>query len=684
MLKTRYTKPLILVGAVTLAVCVWAVIFLHVREARDGAINQAKRDTRNLAIAFEEHLNGILDDADARLGLLKKAFETDRDHFDFNKTMSLLPAPGKPIIKIAMADANGDIWGSTHGVTNPPTNVADRSYHQLHKLKDSGELNISEPIFGRVLNQWTMVVSRRLNDATGGFAGIVGVTLDPVYLSSFFDKINLGDGGVICVVGLDGVVRARAGLGTEAPLIGATIANAQARFGAVWTGSAIGASEFDGVERISSFRRLAGYPLVVVVATSVAHALVGEEAQVRNLLAAGGVLTIALFGLAALMIRAIQVREARDLALRGIAMNLPGVMYQSRRAADGSNFRFDYLSDRSEEYFGCTPKEAYDDPERYLRSIDPEDRRRVESSLYATPPVGRTWRDSYRVVVNGKLRWMSESNWSRRAPDQSIVNEGVAIDITDLKERERELEEAQRRAEEANRAKSAFLANMSHELRTPLNAIMGYSEVIRDRHFGADDPRYPEYAGLIHKSGAHLLSIINDLLDLSRIDAGRFDLEESDVDVPTLIDDAMVLVRPMADARGIHIERTIAIKGVLKVDRRCISQAIVNVISNAIKFTPIGGRIHVAFALRGDRPSVTITDNGRGIGVEHMKRIFEPFHRGDPAIRHDSAGTGLGLPICKVIMEAHGGGVDVRSAPGEGTTVILTLPKERATRLQAA
>ena len=238
-----------------------------------------------------------------------------------------------------------------------------------------------------------------------------------------------------------------------------------------------------------------------------------------------------------------------------------------------------------------------------------------------------------------------------------------------------EIEDKGRQLEIANQHKSEFLASVSHELRTPLNAIIGFSEVMLERMFGDVNEKQEEYLNDILSSGRHLLSLINDILDLAKIEAGRMELEASDFDLPQAIDNTLILVRERAVRRSITLERTVDPQlGEVKGDERKVKQVLLNLLSNAVKFTPEGGRIEVRAALADGAAEISVTDTGVGIAPEDHAAVFEEFRQvgTDYARKHE--GTGLGLALARKFVELHGGKIWVKSQVGQGATFTFTIP----------
>ncbi|MEQ8818197.1 MAG: ATP-binding protein [Thalassobaculum sp.] len=251
-------------------------------------------------------------------------------------------------------------------------------------------------------------------------------------------------------------------------------------------------------------------------------------------------------------------------------------------------------------------------------------------------------------------------------------NDRLEATVADLRTSKAELEAA-------NRFKSEFLANMSHELRTPLNAIIGFSEIMADRIYGPlGDARYEEYARDIGQSAEHLVGIIGDILDMTRMESGQLALREEAVDVGTLIDDALRIVRPLVRAKEIDLQRPAP--GSAAVTLRCdpmrVRQVLINLLSNAVKFTEARGRVSVAVQA-DDGLRVTIADTGIGIAEADLGRVLTPFAQVENAFSRRYQGTGLGLSLSKTLMEHHGGRLELTSRLGEGTSVVLWFPTSR-------
>jgi PAS domain S-box-containing protein len=330
---------------------------------------------------------------------------------------------------------------------------------------------------------------------------------------------------------------------------------------------------------------------------------------------------------------------------------------------------------------------GYPDPEALVAGLTD-----IGAQLY----VENARRDEFRarmqvndVVTNfvseiyhrsGRRIWISEN--ARAVRDQTgelICYEGSVEDVTEKIEQDRALRAALRQAEMANKMKASFLAAMSHELKTPLNAVLGFSEIIRDQVLGpVGQPAYRDYAGDIHKSGARLLAVINDVLDVSRLQGGLMTIEERPENLRDILDEAIKLARYKApDARKIELDLPDDVPALL-ADPRRLAQAIGNLLANALKFTPEPGRVQLTARRTFDGGvQLSVVDNGIGMAEETIASALEPFRQLDGSLSRRFEGTGLGLYIAKALAELHGGSLKVKSAVGEGTTVTIALPATR-------
>ncbi len=321
--------------------------------------------------------------------------------------------------------------------------------------------------------------------------------------------------------------------------------------------------------------------------------------------------------------------------------------------------------------------------EDVFRFHPPWARDMLERAVANVVAAGQTWvGESALLTRSGREIPVLQVIFAHRGleDDQPLITT-IARDISDLKRIQATLEEAKAEAERANHAKSEFLANMSHELRTPLNSVIGFAEMLADGHYGEVNDRQRQFLASILDSGHHLLDLINDILDLAKVDAGRLSLEPVELDAGILVRDLAGALAVIAARKGISLAVE-AREGLPRVaaDPRRLKQIALNLLSNAIKFTPEGGRIEVAVRASEERGEpgglwLAVADSGIGIRAEDLPRLFQPFEQVDGSYHRSEQGTGLGLALTRRLVELHGGRVWAESAgPGRGSTFHVVLP----------
>ncbi len=349
----------------------------------------------------------------------------------------------------------------------------------------------------------------------------------------------------------------------------------------------------------------------------------------------------------------------------------------------------------------------------------PDDLPAVRAACTRTLQEGAVFDQEYRIRRgDGAIRWMRAVAHAQPQPNGPTSIVGVVQDITDARALREELREknaallcnqlrleqtnadlqskaaemtelaqkldaalvkekaATQEAQAASQAKSDFLAMMSHELRTPLNAILGFAEVMRDGHCGTDLDRFRGYAGYIHEAGEHLLALISDILDLAKLESGRVELQPIEMDVTDLFTRARELTSGLAEAARVELSVDTVMPGLsLLADRRATMQMLFNLLSNAIKFTPAEGKVRVKLDLPAEGGVViAVEDTGIGMTESGIKRALERFTQVEPLDRRSQHGTGLGLPLVKELIELHGGTLELRSEPNQGTQARLCFP----------
>lgn len=406
---------------------------------------------------------------------------------------------------------------------------------------------------------------------------------------------------------------------------------------------------------------------LAVLAGLIAVAVHGPPEASPGMAAVAALLT---GGAAALALRLSAARQARRLAAAEGAMTR---IEEVLAGQPGLTLVLD-ASGAALAAYGAAPAALPVDPlfdEGLIAAVHAPDRPAVQAALAkARAGVEAQVRFAPRLALDRRillvLRRLDQGD-----PPRLIA---LALDATLAHAREAGLEAARAEAEAQNAGKSRFLANMSHELRTPLNAVLGFSDIMRQRLFGPIPDRYADYARSIHEAGGHLLDLINDVLDVSRIEAARYDLTIERFDVREMVSEALSLVRVQADDKGVDLAAVLPPEPLtVAADRRALKQIALNLLSNAVKFTPAGGSVTVRAEALGPVLELTVADTGVGVAPEDLARLGRPFEQAGGAEQR-AQGTGLGLSLVRALAELHHGAMSIDSTLGEGTAVTVRLP----------
>lgn len=570
---------------VLIIVALWGLVEMLIRGERVEAIKNVESRNLILARAFEEHTVRTLDYIDDLLVYFAGQMIVEGHAFDMPKAYKDLRVNSRIVRNAIITDNSGFVIKGSHVAS--AVSLADREHINIHFAANTGRPFIGKPIEARLIRQKTIVVSRRFDRPEGGMMGVVAIAVDPFYFSDFYRELGLDRSAVVSLNGFDGIVRAR--LDANEAALGADVSGGQVyrRAIAEEAGSQIAPTRTDGIERIFAFRKVSGYPLYVLLGTTVEAELAGEIARAEKYRYAAG--------LASLLI---------------LALTFGLVVF-------GSHWR--------------------------------RQKRLTEDNATLERLVGQRTNE-----LRARQTMLEAANVELGLLNRRVIMEKEA-------------------ALTASRAKSDFLSNMSHELRTPLNAIIGFSQLLATDEAANADQR--QSADLILGSGRHLLGLIEEVLDLNAIEAGRLSLVMDRVDCRSVIDNCLVMTRPLAQTANIAITIERVDVPPVSADSRRLQQVLLNLMSNAIKYNRSGGKVVVSARERDPGiVRIEVRDTGLGIEVGRLGELFKPFSR---LVEANSGieGTGIGLALSRRMAEAMGGSVGVESEVGSGSLFWIELPK---------
>ncbi|MGQ3046700.1 MAG: ATP-binding protein [Niveispirillum sp.] len=681
------SKKLTLILTFTL-VLIWGGTGVLLWLERERALDQARRDVSNLALAFEEQSFWILSTVEQTLRTAKTEYETDPTGFDLRRFMRKHTMPEGFMVQMSIIGADGYLIDSSLGMGPEAriTNYLDRAHVAVHVGQDTGSVFVGPPIVGRLSGRWSLPVSLRLNHLDGTLAGIITLAMDPFYLSAYYHKLDLGENGVVNLMGADGIIRARSsradngdgnsGLGQVLD-DGALMSTArQTPHGVVENISSV-----DGIHRLLAFRQVRSYPLYALVGRALSDVLTPWWTLALRALAAA---TIASLGMIALF-RALAVEARRRRAQSRDLSEANRLLRLGEQLAMVGHWRFELStrrltwSDEVYRIYGLRKDKFQPTMEATLAAHHPEDRDRLRELVTTAMQSGASYEMGLRIIrPTGETRHVVTRGVVEFGPDgKPFALFGAVSDVTDRTAQEEALLMARREAEAAARAKTDFLATVSHELRTPLNAVIGFADLLLTADLPETERR--RYIGLQAEAGRTLLAVINDVLDFAKVDAGHLQLEEMPTDTVGMLQTCAELVRPMAQEKGLSLRIDLAadLPPWLMLDPTRVRQVVLNLLNNAVKFTQ-AGHVTLSATTIADEGNgalrIAVADTGIGIAPERQPQLFEPFHQADASTARRYGGTGLGLAICKRLVTLMGGRLGLSSEAGRGSLFWIEIP----------
>lgn len=660
-----------------------ALMALDLMRMRADAIHTAERNTASFALTLSDNLAQTTKAVDKVMLTFLPRLEggADRSYPAMDKLRSEMLAMLSTIPEaqiFAAFDGNGVRFLNLTGWPYSKSSAgATKDYFVAHRDNPNLGLTVSN-VFKSGSGYTIMSLSRRLNNPDGSFAGTIAISTELKYLQRVYDQAGLNRNGSISLFRADGILLIRHP--EMAARINHNYGNTKL-FATELKKSPFGTfdsiSTIDEVHRIISYRKVEGVPLVVTASESYDDVLAPWHDLVERYILLGSFIAIAVSGFSYALYQQMNYRVAADGRFRAALDSASNVFItlSPRHRSDG---KFDLII--MDANLAASGLLAMDRQALIGASLgDVAAVFRDNGIIDICVETHETGRPSTRQVTypvsQTDLRWLRV----RTTP----FRDGVALslrDSTDEHNARVALEEAKDNAENANRAKSDFLANMSHELRTPLNAVIGFADIIQQQLFGpVGSERYREYATLIRMSGAHLLEIISDILDLAKVEAHRVVLDEQEIEIQSLLRICTTLVAGRAEEAKVKvIVQTQADLPHLMADELRIKQIVLNLLSNAVKFSPAGGEVHLDARLNKDGElAISVTDSGCGMTPDEVAIALQPFGQVSSTIAKSKEGTGLGLPLARRMTEIHGGRLEISSTPGQGTTVSAILPATR-------
>jgi signal transduction histidine kinase len=652
---------------------------------RHSAFAIAERELTNLGIVLAEQTSRTVQSVDLVvqevqshvLSLNIESLDEFRSRLSAEKTHQLLIDYLRNLPQVdavALIDASGTLVNWSRELPVSSLDLSDRDYFIWLRQHDDQSAFVGVPSDGRATGKHVMFIARRIDSRRGEFLGVALGLMDTQFLEDFYGNISMVPGESVTLLHHDGIVFA--GRPDIENRRGKHMPQESPWYSRVTEGGGFYRSPgyLADVKQIITVKPLSDYPLVIDVNMSEDAALRGWHQQAMGVGICTVTVALGLMGMFGVIVALFRRQEAQYAKLRAFAEMSSDWFWEQ-----DSEFRF--LRDPTLTLAGL-PGDA---GKTRWEIADPIMEGQRWQSHRADLAARKPFRDFRweRIQSDGSRHYLSSSG----APvfDEKglfVGYRGTGRDITMDVVAANELRTARDRAEAANRAKSAFLANMGHELRTPLHAIIAYSELIHERRSGNSNDNHAEWSNEIVTGARQLLRLINDVLELSRLEAGNYELSNDRIVLSTFVRACCGRIRDQAVAARVRVDCAVG-EYVLFADQQAVRQVILNLLGNAVRFTPFAGSVSIRTeqALTGAL-AIVIADTGIGMDSTTLATIGHPFVQADASKTRKYGGAGLGIAICRRLTALHGGDLVIESAPGDGTTVQIIFPASRVARAQ--
>ncbi|HEV2678653.1 MAG TPA: ATP-binding protein [Aliidongia sp.] len=677
-----------LVTAIALG-AVWGSTFYWLTLNRGERIDATKETLSHLSETIDEHVDGQLRGASVILRTVETwaSFHPTSDLQRDPEFAALAQStgagrPGFAGIRLVLAD--GASVRPIDNVGRLPIAYVDAPFVQTALALAPGQIYLGEAFNPPNTNRWLLPMALRLPPRSDGVA-LLATAIDLDVLAQAFDRARPTAAGAVTILRSDRkmILRVPNDPSRSSATFGRghlfSVELPEAPSGVYENPS----SAYDGSTRLVSYRTLPDFPIIVSVSAGETEILSGWRRELIFSLVFSGLVSVSFIASAWWLMRLLNEGQGQAIELAESRR----VLIKAQTLAQLGSFRRLFATQEMVwsveacRILGYPPGMAPNSVERFLALVHPDDLGLIGDTLRTTQE-GRSYAFDFRIVdAHGEVRHLHAMGTPEfDDAGTPVAADGIIQDITERKQMEQALRDARDAAERGSRAKSEFLANMSHELRTPLNAIIGFSEIMREEILGpVGVPKYQEYLGDINNSAQHLLLIINDILDIARIEAGRIELKEARIDLKRMIEECARMLRGRVADAGLKLETRFDDGASWCIgDERLLRQALLNLTSNAVKFTPSGGRVSILVGRKaGGELTLAVQDTGIGMSADEAAVALRPFGQVQSAFARTRDGVGLGLPLAKSFVELHGGELVIESVPGHGTTVLVKLPSWR-------